>query len=65
MRDQIINSLTNSKKKFYFITGDLGFKTFDKLKKKIRQRFINIGVAEQNMINVATGLTVHKEPVIT
>lgn len=65
MRDQIIDSLTNSNKKFYFITGDLGFKTFDKLKKKIHQRFINIGVAEQNMINVATGLSVHNEPVIT
>ena len=64
MRDKIIKKLSNQNKKFYFLTGDLGFKTFDILKDKLKKMFINIGVAEQNMINVATGLTVSKFPVI-
>lgn len=64
MRDKIINKLSTQNKKFYFLTGDLGFKTFDVLKKKLKKMFINVGVAEQNMINVATGLTLSNYPVI-
>ena len=64
MRDKIIDKLSKQNKKFYFLTGDLGFKTFDALKKKLKKMFINVGVAEQNMINVATGLTLSKYPVI-
>jgi len=64
MRDKIISLLTKEKKLFFFLTGDLGFKTFDPLKTKIGKRFVNMGVAEQNMINVATGLCGHNFPVM-
>jgi transketolase len=38
------------------MTGDLGFKTFDEFRDRFPKRFINAGVAEQNMIGLATGL---------
>lgn len=39
-----------------FITGDLGFNAFEELRDTLGKRFINAGVAEQNMIGVAAGL---------
>ncbi len=48
------HSLEN--KKFIFLTGDLGYNAFESLKELIGPRFINTGVAEQNMISMAAGL---------
>lgn len=42
--------------KFVFLTGDLGFGALEALEKEAGGRFINAGVAEQNMIGVAAGL---------
>lgn len=42
-----------------FITGDLGYNALENLKAKLGKRFINAGVAEQNMIGVAAGFA-HK-----
>jgi transketolase len=39
-----------------FLTGDLGFQAFESLAKALGPRFINAGVAEQNMVLVAAGL---------
>lgn len=39
-----------------FLTGDLGFKALEPLRERMGRRFINAGVAEQNMISVAAGL---------
>jgi transketolase len=41
---------------FLFLTGDLGFNALEDLQKALGARFINAGVAEQNMIGVAAGL---------
>jgi transketolase len=41
---------------FVFVTGDLGFKALEPLRDAAGQRFINAGVAEQNMVSVAAGL---------
>lgn len=41
---------------FYFLTGDLGFQVLERLRAALGRRFINCGVAEQNMIGVASGL---------
>lgn len=41
---------------FVFLTGDLGYKALEPLAAAMGQRFINAGVAEQNMIAVAAGL---------
>ena len=40
-----------------FMTGDLGFMALEPLQEALGNRFINAGVAEQNMIAVAAGLT--------
>lgn len=47
-------AITN--KKTIFLTGDLGFNAFEELRKTLGNRFINAGVAEQNMLDVAAGM---------
>ncbi len=41
---------------FVFLTGDLGFNALEPLMAAAGDRFINAGVAEQNMVSVAAGL---------
>jgi transketolase len=41
---------------FVFLTGDLGFMALEGLRDGAKKRFINAGVAEQNMVSVAAGL---------
>ncbi len=40
-----------------FLTGDLGFMALEPLQEALGPRFINAGVAEQNMVSVAAGLS--------
>lgn len=42
--------------KLVFLTGDLGYKALEPLRDKMKERFINAGIAEQNMLTVAAGL---------
>ena len=39
-----------------FLTGDLGFNAFEPLQRRLKDRFINAGVAEHNMVTAAAGL---------
>lgn len=48
------------REKCVFLTGDLGFNAFEPLQEKMGPRFINAGVAEQNMVSVAAGLAYNK-----
>lgn len=41
---------------WFFLTGDLGFMALEEVQAAFGSRFINAGVAEQNMIGVAAGL---------
>jgi transketolase len=41
---------------YFFLTGDLGFMALEPLQKVLGARFINAGVAEQNMVSVAAGM---------
>lgn len=41
---------------FVFLTGDLGFMALEPLQKSAGKRFINAGIAEQNMVSVSAGL---------
>ena len=43
-------------KKVWLLTGDLGFGMFDKIRDDFPDRYINCGVAEQNMIGMACGM---------
>jgi len=41
---------------FVFLTGDLGYSALEPLQKSAGSRFINAGIAEQNMVSVAAGM---------
>jgi transketolase len=56
---QAIEKLALQDEKIIFITGDLGYNAFENLQGSLKERFINVGVAEQNMISVAAGMA-HK-----
>lgn len=49
----------------WLITGDLGYKMLDFIKRDFPDRFINVGAAEQSMIGIAVGLALqNKIPVV-
>jgi len=58
MRDVFCRALVGHgmRPEFVFLTGDLGFNALEPLRDRMTSRFINAGVAEQNMICVAAGL---------
>ncbi|NMB83859.1 hypothetical protein GYA28_01060 [Candidatus Roizmanbacteria bacterium] len=59
MRSAIIEEIYNLMKEngnVYFLTGDLGYDVLEKIEAEFPNRFYNMGVAEQNMIGVASGL---------
>lgn len=49
----------------WLITGDLGYKMFDNIKRDFSERFINAGVSEQAMMGIGVGLALEgKIPLI-
>lgn len=42
--------------KIFLVVGDIGFGVFEGFVKKFPKQFLNVGVAEQNMTGIATGL---------
>ena len=51
-----VQELAEQDQRVVFLTGDLGFSVLEPLAETLGKRFINVGVAEQNMIGLATGL---------
>jgi transketolase len=49
-------SKEHARNDFVFLTGDLGFRALEPLRDSMGPRFINAGVAEQNMVSVSAGL---------
>ena len=49
-------NLLEQKNEVCFLTGDLGFAFLEPIRKALGNRFINAGIAEQNMMSVAAGL---------
>jgi transketolase len=58
MRKQLCDALVAraGRPDMVFLTGDLGFMALEALQAAMGPRFINAGVAEQNMVSVAAGL---------
>jgi transketolase len=59
MRKAFINKLISQAEKderIFLICGDLGYSVLENFKIKFPKRFLNIGIAEQNMAGVAAGL---------
>lgn len=51
-----IERIAKDNDRIVFITGDLGFNALENLQEVMGPRFINAGVAEQNMVGVAAGM---------
>src|SRR3989338_2134130 len=43
-------------KKIIFFTGDVGYHALEAYRDSLHKRFINAGIAEQNMVSVAAGM---------
>jgi transketolase len=58
MRDVLIERIHETMRedeKVVFLSGDFGAPTLDALRANFPERFYNVGIAEQNLINVAAG----------
>jgi len=59
MRDALIEQIyqrMHDNDRIFFLSADFGSPVLDKLREDFKDRFINVGIAEQNLINVSTGL---------
>lgn len=58
MRQQLCDALVarSARQDMVFLTGDLGFMALEPLQQALQDRFINAGIAEQNMVSVAAAL---------
>jgi transketolase len=59
MRNDFIDELVDlaaADERVMLLTGDLGFMVLEEFQQRFPDRFVNCGVAEQNMVGVATGL---------
>lgn len=68
MRDAFIGTLCDrmaTDDTIFFLAADLGAPALDRLREEFPGRFINVGIAEQNLINVATGLAIEGFSVYT
>ena len=66
MRQAFINTLielADTDKNIWLLTADMGFGLVEPFAEKFPKRYINVGVAEQNMIGVATGLALEDKRV--
>lgn len=59
MRATFINTLTEMARadtKIMCIIGDTGFSVFEEFEKEFGERFVNVGIAEQNFVSFGAGL---------
>lgn len=53
---KVINELAKRDKKIILLVGDIGYGIFDDFRKEHPRRFFNLGICEQSLIGVASGL---------
>lgn len=59
MRDVFLDRIWRAMaedQKIFFVTADFGSPVLDKIRADFPDRFVNVGIAEQNLINVSAGL---------
>ncbi len=59
MRTAFINALCHlaaADERIWLVTGDLGFSVLETYRDRFPQRYLNVGVAEQNLTGIAAGL---------
>lgn len=68
MRDAFIGTLCDRMSEdssIFFLVADLGAPALDRIRAEYPDRFLNVGIAEQNLINVASGLALEGFSVYT
>ena len=53
---KLINDLAKKDKKVILLVGDIGYGIFDEFRKNFPSRFLNLGICEQSIISVASGM---------
>lgn len=59
MRDALIEQIfqrMHTDQSIFFLSADFGAPALDAIRDKFKDRFINVGIAEQNLMNIAAGL---------
>ncbi|KKW19684.1 MAG: hypothetical protein UY63_C0008G0044 [Parcubacteria group bacterium GW2011_GWA2_51_10] len=51
-----LSALAEKDKNVWLVTGDLGFSVFENFIRRFPKQYLNVGVAEQNLIGVSAGL---------
>lgn len=57
--------LAEQDERIWLLTGDLGYSVLERFAQRFPERFVNVGVAEQNMTGVAAGLALCGKIVFT
>jgi len=68
MREVLISAigdLMEEDDSIFFLSADMGAPSLDRIREDYTDRFINVGISEQNMINVAAGLAMEGYTVYT
>jgi transketolase len=68
MRNSFLAALTllaEKDKDVVLLTADLGYGVFEEFESSFPDQYFNVGVAEQNMTGVATGLSIEGKKVVT
>ena len=53
---KIITELAKKDNLIYLLVGDIGYAIFDEFRKRFPDRFINLGVCEQSIVSMASGM---------
>jgi transketolase len=68
MRDTFLTTLTSLAEKdrnIILLTADLGYGVFEEFESRFPGQYFNVGVAEQNMTGIASGLSLEGKKVVT
>jgi transketolase len=53
---EVISKLADENENLIIIVGDIGYRVFDDFREKYPERFINMGICEQSIISIASGM---------
>ena len=53
---EVMSKLADENENIIIIVADIGYRVFDDFREKYPERFINMGICEQSMISVASGM---------
>lgn len=68
MRNTFVNALCDlaeQDERVWLLCGDLGYSVLERFSERFPNRYVNMGVAEQNMVGVAAGLALSGKVVFT